>query len=218
MRVRTDQTAALAAYLAPQTSTSLNGSPGLGDLPLNGIVGGTTDIAIFRQRVTDPGYSADGGDGDGAERSHDLRGPRPIGRRHFARPFDTRTARWIPAAGAGTAHSATPTGATAAAPAATSAPDGSPAACGTTAGEHSSATQQPGASAIAARSALRRLRHRFQNHQRLIRARNYRLGDSDQLSLLVEHTEPRRVSNRRNQVAQARFARSWPVPAESARE
>ncbi|MGC1544180.1 MAG: FG-GAP-like repeat-containing protein, partial [Candidatus Acidiferrales bacterium] len=42
VRVRTDQTAALAAYLAPQTSTSLNGSPGLGDLPLNGIVGGTT--------------------------------------------------------------------------------------------------------------------------------------------------------------------------------
>jgi hypothetical protein len=42
VRVRTDQTAALAGYLAPQRTTSLNGSPGLGDLPLNGIIGGTT--------------------------------------------------------------------------------------------------------------------------------------------------------------------------------
>ncbi len=42
VRVRIDQTAALAAYLAPQNSTSLNGSPGLGSLPLNGIIGGTT--------------------------------------------------------------------------------------------------------------------------------------------------------------------------------
>jgi Flp pilus assembly secretin CpaC len=43
VRVRTDQTAALAGYLAPQRMTSLNGSPGLGDLPLNGIIGGTTN-------------------------------------------------------------------------------------------------------------------------------------------------------------------------------
>ncbi|MGA7855005.1 MAG: FG-GAP-like repeat-containing protein [Candidatus Acidiferrales bacterium] len=43
VRVRTDQTAALAGYLAPQRTTSLNGSPGLGDLPLNGIIGGTTN-------------------------------------------------------------------------------------------------------------------------------------------------------------------------------
>jgi type II secretory pathway component GspD/PulD (secretin) len=42
VRVKTDQTAALAGYLAPQRSTSLNGSPGLGGLPLNGIIGGTT--------------------------------------------------------------------------------------------------------------------------------------------------------------------------------
>jgi type II secretory pathway component GspD/PulD (secretin) len=43
VRVRTDQTAALAGYLAPQRITSLNGSPGLGDLPLNGVIGGTTN-------------------------------------------------------------------------------------------------------------------------------------------------------------------------------
>jgi type II secretory pathway component GspD/PulD (secretin) len=43
VRVHTDQTAALAGYLAPQRTTSLNGSPGLGDLPLNGIIGGTTN-------------------------------------------------------------------------------------------------------------------------------------------------------------------------------
>ena len=43
VRVRTDQTAALAGCLAPQRMTSLNGSPGLGDLPLNGIIGGTTN-------------------------------------------------------------------------------------------------------------------------------------------------------------------------------
>lgn len=43
VRVRADQTAALAGYLAPQRTTSLNGSPGLGDLPLNGIIGGTTN-------------------------------------------------------------------------------------------------------------------------------------------------------------------------------
>lgn len=43
VRVRADQTAALAGYLAPQHTTSLNGSPGLGDLPLNGIIGGTTN-------------------------------------------------------------------------------------------------------------------------------------------------------------------------------
>jgi hypothetical protein len=43
VRVRTDQTAVLAGYLAPQRTTSLNGSPGLGDLPLNGIIGGTTN-------------------------------------------------------------------------------------------------------------------------------------------------------------------------------
>lgn len=43
VRVRAGQTAALAGYLAPQTTSSLNGSPGLGDLPLNGIIGGTTN-------------------------------------------------------------------------------------------------------------------------------------------------------------------------------
>ena len=43
VRVRAGQTAALAGYLAPQRTSSLNGSPGLGDLPLNGIIGGTTN-------------------------------------------------------------------------------------------------------------------------------------------------------------------------------
>jgi Flp pilus assembly secretin CpaC/tetratricopeptide (TPR) repeat protein len=42
VRVKTDQTTVLAGYLAPQRMTSLNGSPGLGDLPLNGGIGGTT--------------------------------------------------------------------------------------------------------------------------------------------------------------------------------
>jgi hypothetical protein len=44
VRVKADETVALAGYISPQHSTSLNGTPGIGDLPLNGIVGGTTMI------------------------------------------------------------------------------------------------------------------------------------------------------------------------------
>ncbi|MFZ3217357.1 MAG: FG-GAP-like repeat-containing protein [Candidatus Acidiferrales bacterium] len=42
VRIRADQTAVLAGYLAPQYTSALNGSPGLADLPLNGVVGGAT--------------------------------------------------------------------------------------------------------------------------------------------------------------------------------
>jgi hypothetical protein len=44
VRVRTDQTAALAGYLSPQRTSSENGTPGLGELPLNGIIGGVTNF------------------------------------------------------------------------------------------------------------------------------------------------------------------------------
>jgi outer membrane biosynthesis protein TonB len=40
--VRADESALLAGYLSPQTTTTLNGTPGIADLPLNGVVGGTT--------------------------------------------------------------------------------------------------------------------------------------------------------------------------------
>ncbi len=42
VRVRADESALLAGYLSPQTTTTLNGTPGIANLPLNGIVGGTT--------------------------------------------------------------------------------------------------------------------------------------------------------------------------------
>jgi hypothetical protein len=42
VRVKTDETVALAGYISPQHSTTFNGSPGIGDLPANGLVGGTT--------------------------------------------------------------------------------------------------------------------------------------------------------------------------------
>jgi hypothetical protein len=42
VRVRADESALLAGYLSPQTTTTLNGTPGIADLPLNGVVGGTT--------------------------------------------------------------------------------------------------------------------------------------------------------------------------------
>ena len=42
VRVRTDESALLAGYLSPQHTTALNGTPGVANLPLNGIVGGTT--------------------------------------------------------------------------------------------------------------------------------------------------------------------------------
>ncbi|MGA7622404.1 MAG: FG-GAP-like repeat-containing protein [Candidatus Acidiferrales bacterium] len=44
VRVRTDQTAALAGYLSPQRTSSENGTPGLGELPVNGIIGGVTNF------------------------------------------------------------------------------------------------------------------------------------------------------------------------------
>ena len=42
VRVRADESALLAGYLSPQHTTALNGTPGVANLPLNGIVGGTT--------------------------------------------------------------------------------------------------------------------------------------------------------------------------------
>jgi hypothetical protein len=42
VRVRADESALLAGYLAPQTTTTLSGIPGIANLPLAGIVGGTT--------------------------------------------------------------------------------------------------------------------------------------------------------------------------------
>jgi hypothetical protein len=42
VRVRADESALLAGYLSPQHTTMLNGTPGIANLPLNGIVGGTT--------------------------------------------------------------------------------------------------------------------------------------------------------------------------------
>jgi tetratricopeptide (TPR) repeat protein len=44
VRVRTDQTAGLASYFSPQRTSSENGTPGLGELPLNGIIGGVTNF------------------------------------------------------------------------------------------------------------------------------------------------------------------------------
>jgi len=43
VRVRADESALLAGYLSPQYTTTLNGTPGIANLPLNGIVGGTTE-------------------------------------------------------------------------------------------------------------------------------------------------------------------------------
>ena len=42
VRVRADESALLAGYLSPQHTTALNGTPGIANLPLNGIIGGTT--------------------------------------------------------------------------------------------------------------------------------------------------------------------------------
>jgi hypothetical protein len=51
VRVRADESALLAGYLAPQTITTLNGSPGIANLPLNGIVGGTTSTQFSNTEV-----------------------------------------------------------------------------------------------------------------------------------------------------------------------
>src|ERR1700677_5059082 len=42
VRVHEDESALLAGYLAPQYITTLNGTPGIANLPANGLVGGTT--------------------------------------------------------------------------------------------------------------------------------------------------------------------------------
>ncbi len=42
VRVHADESALLAGYLAPQYTTTLNGTPGIGNLPLSALVGGTT--------------------------------------------------------------------------------------------------------------------------------------------------------------------------------
>jgi Flp pilus assembly secretin CpaC len=42
VRIKPDEAALLAGYLAPQYMSALNGIPGLGDLPLNGGIGGET--------------------------------------------------------------------------------------------------------------------------------------------------------------------------------
>jgi type II secretory pathway component GspD/PulD (secretin) len=51
VRVHADESALLAGYLAPQYTTTLNGSPGLANLPLNGIVGGATATQFSNTEV-----------------------------------------------------------------------------------------------------------------------------------------------------------------------
>jgi type II secretory pathway component HofQ len=51
VRVHADESALLAGYLAPQTISTLNGSPGIANLPLNGIVGGTTSTQFSNTEV-----------------------------------------------------------------------------------------------------------------------------------------------------------------------
>jgi Flp pilus assembly secretin CpaC len=51
VRVRVDESALLAGYLAPQYTSALNGTPGLGDLPLNGIIGGTSAMQFSNSEI-----------------------------------------------------------------------------------------------------------------------------------------------------------------------
>jgi type II secretory pathway component HofQ len=51
VRVHADESALLAGYLAPQNTTALNGSPGIANLPLNGLVGGTTSTQFMNTEV-----------------------------------------------------------------------------------------------------------------------------------------------------------------------
>jgi Flp pilus assembly secretin CpaC len=51
VRVRVDESALLAGYLAPQYTSALNGTPGLGNLPLNGIIGGTTAMQFSNTEI-----------------------------------------------------------------------------------------------------------------------------------------------------------------------
>jgi Bacterial type II and III secretion system protein/FG-GAP-like repeat/FG-GAP repeat len=50
-RVHADESALLAGYLAPQTTIALNGTPGIANLPLSGIVGGTTSNQFSNTEV-----------------------------------------------------------------------------------------------------------------------------------------------------------------------
>src|SRR5271169_2048228 len=51
VRVHADESALLAGYLAPQTTTTLNGTPGIANLPLSGIVGGTTSTQFTNTEI-----------------------------------------------------------------------------------------------------------------------------------------------------------------------
>jgi type II secretory pathway component HofQ len=51
VRVHADESALLAGYLAPQSTTTLNGTPGIANLPLSGIVGGTTSNQFSNTEV-----------------------------------------------------------------------------------------------------------------------------------------------------------------------
>jgi general secretion pathway protein D len=51
VRVHADESALLAGYLAPQYMTTLNGTPGIANLPLSGIVGGATSNQFSNTEV-----------------------------------------------------------------------------------------------------------------------------------------------------------------------
>jgi type II secretory pathway component HofQ len=51
VRVHADESALLAGYLAPQTATTLNGTPGIANLPLSALVGGTTSNQFSNTEV-----------------------------------------------------------------------------------------------------------------------------------------------------------------------
>jgi type II secretory pathway component HofQ len=51
VRVQADESALLAGYLAPQYTTTLNGTPGIANLPLSAIVGGTTSEQFSNTEV-----------------------------------------------------------------------------------------------------------------------------------------------------------------------
>jgi Bacterial type II and III secretion system protein/FG-GAP-like repeat len=51
VRVHADESALLAGYLAPQYITTLNGTPGIANLPANGLVGGTTSTQFTNTEV-----------------------------------------------------------------------------------------------------------------------------------------------------------------------
>jgi type II secretory pathway component HofQ len=51
VRVHADESALLAGYLAPQYTTTLNGTPGIANLPLSALVGGTTSNQFSNTEV-----------------------------------------------------------------------------------------------------------------------------------------------------------------------